>query len=186
MMPGANIASTVACESEAACATAPAREVLDRVVPDKLWVTTDPVNPSTQNGARRALQRRNDPKLRHASTSESSKIFPDHSTADLAASVHRKFSLSALRFLHVQTLKKAYSAAHSFPHKNALRTDDLSQEEIAQVIHAASTAFGHAVLMTLECRRAPFAGVLNFPVGVRPPQAGLCLQSAQPRVGGEK
>jgi site-specific recombinase XerD len=57
--------------------------------------------------------------------------------------------LCALRFFYIQTLKKSWSIADTpYPKRHRLPTI-LSQEEVAQLIDAAPTAFYRTVLMTL-------------------------------------
>jgi site-specific recombinase XerD len=58
--------------------------------------------------------------------------------------------LSALRFFYIKTLKKAWSVAETpCPKKQRRLPTILSQEEIARLIDAASTAFHRTLLMTL-------------------------------------
>jgi site-specific recombinase XerD len=58
--------------------------------------------------------------------------------------------LSALRFFYIQTLKKPWSVADTpYPKKNHHLPAILSQEEVAQIIDAASTPFHRTLLMTL-------------------------------------
>ena len=58
--------------------------------------------------------------------------------------------LCALRFLYIQTLKKPWSIADTpYPKKRYRLPTILSQEEIAQLIDAAPTAFYRTLLMTL-------------------------------------
>lgn len=58
--------------------------------------------------------------------------------------------LCALRFFYIQTLKKPWSIADTpYPKKAHHLPTILSQEEVAQLIDAAPTAFYRTVLMTL-------------------------------------
>ncbi|HTF23657.1 MAG TPA: phage integrase N-terminal SAM-like domain-containing protein [Candidatus Limnocylindria bacterium] len=58
--------------------------------------------------------------------------------------------LAALRFFYTKTLKKGWSIAETpYPKKNHRLPTILSQEEVAQLIDAASTLFHRTVLMTL-------------------------------------
>ena len=58
--------------------------------------------------------------------------------------------LCALRFFYIQTLKKPWSIADTpYPKKRHRLPTILSQEEVAQLIDAAPTAFYRTVLMTL-------------------------------------
>ena len=58
--------------------------------------------------------------------------------------------LAALRFFYVKTLKKGWSIAETpYPKKTRRLPTILSQEEVAQLIDAASTAFHRTLLMTL-------------------------------------
>src|SRR5262244_2495662 len=58
--------------------------------------------------------------------------------------------LCALRFLYIQTLKKPWSIADTpYPKKTHRLPTILSQEEVAQLIDAASTSFYRTILMTL-------------------------------------
>jgi integrase len=58
--------------------------------------------------------------------------------------------LCALRFFYIQTLKKAWSIADTpYPKKTHRLPTILSQEEVAQLIDAAPTAFYRTILMTL-------------------------------------
>ena len=58
--------------------------------------------------------------------------------------------LCGLRFFYIQTLKKPWSIADTPFLKKAHRLPTiLSQEEVAQLIDAASTPFHHTILMTL-------------------------------------
>src|SRR5215471_18549982 len=64
--------------------------------------------------------------------------------------------LCALRFFYIQTLKKPWSIADTpYPKKTHRLPPILSQEEVAQLIDAASTPFHRTLLMTL------YAGVRN-------------------------
>ena len=69
--------------------------------------------------------------------------------------------LAALRFFYIKTLKKAWSIAETpYPKKTHHLPTILSQEEVAQLIDAASTPFHRTVLMTLYAtglRRAELA-----------------------------
>jgi hypothetical protein len=47
--------------------------------------------------------------------------------------------LAALRFFYTKTLKKVWSVADSLPEKDHCLPTILSQEEVAQLIDAAST-----------------------------------------------
>src|SRR5690348_16620194 len=56
----------------------------------------------------------------------------------------------ALRFLYIQTLKRPWSIADTpYPKKRHCLPTILSQEEVAQLIDAAPTAFYRTLLMTL-------------------------------------
>jgi site-specific recombinase XerD len=58
--------------------------------------------------------------------------------------------LCALRFFYIQTLKKPWSIAGTpYPKKAHRLPTILSQEEVAQLIDAASTPFHRTLLMTL-------------------------------------
>jgi integrase/recombinase XerD len=58
--------------------------------------------------------------------------------------------LAALRFFYTKTLKKAWSTAETpYPKKAHRLPTILSQEEVAQLIDAASTPFHRTLLMTL-------------------------------------
>ena len=58
--------------------------------------------------------------------------------------------LAALRFFYIKTLKKAWSVAETpYPKKSYRLPTVLSQEEVAQLIDAASTPFHRTLLMTL-------------------------------------
>jgi site-specific recombinase XerD len=58
--------------------------------------------------------------------------------------------LSALRFFYAKTLKKGWSIAETpYPKKDHRLPAILSQEEVAQLIDAASTLFHRTLLMTL-------------------------------------
>ena len=58
--------------------------------------------------------------------------------------------LCALRFFYIQTLKKPWSVAETpYPKKAHRLPTILSQEEVAQLIDAASTPFHRTLLMTL-------------------------------------
>ncbi len=58
--------------------------------------------------------------------------------------------LCALRFFYIQTLKKPWSVADTpYPKKAHCLPTILSQEEVAQLIDAASTPFHRTLLMTL-------------------------------------
>jgi site-specific recombinase XerD len=58
--------------------------------------------------------------------------------------------LAALRFFYCKTLKKGWSIAESpYPKKGHRLPAILSQEEVAQLIQAASTSFHRTLLMTL-------------------------------------
>jgi site-specific recombinase XerD len=58
--------------------------------------------------------------------------------------------LAALRFFYTKTLKKAWSIAETpYPKKSHRLPTILSQEEVAQLIDAASTPFHRTLLMTL-------------------------------------
>src|SRR6201987_860159 len=58
--------------------------------------------------------------------------------------------LSALRFLYIKTLKKAWSVAETpYPKKNYRLPTILSQEQVARLIDAARTPFHRTLLMTL-------------------------------------
>src|ERR1700731_4784575 len=58
--------------------------------------------------------------------------------------------LSALRFFYTKTLKKAWSVAETpYPKKQRRIPTILSQEEVARLIDAASTAFHRTLLVTL-------------------------------------
>src|SRR5215831_16520084 len=58
--------------------------------------------------------------------------------------------LAALRFFYVKTLKKSWSIAETPYPKQAVHLPTvLSQEEVAQLINAASTSYHRTLLMTL-------------------------------------
>ena len=58
--------------------------------------------------------------------------------------------LAALRFFYCKTLKRAWSIADTpYPKKDHRLPAILSQEEVAQLIQAASTSFHRTLLMTL-------------------------------------
>ena len=58
--------------------------------------------------------------------------------------------LAALRFFYCKTLKRAWSIAETpYPKKDHRLPAILSQEEVAQLIQAASTSFHRTLLMTL-------------------------------------
>jgi integrase/recombinase XerD len=58
--------------------------------------------------------------------------------------------LCALRFFYIQTLKRPWSIAETpYPKKSHRLPTILSQEEVAQLIDAASTPFHRTLLMTL-------------------------------------
>ena len=58
--------------------------------------------------------------------------------------------LCALRFFHIQTLKRPWSIADTpYPKKVHRLPTILSQEEVAQLIDAACTPFRRTILMTL-------------------------------------
>ena len=58
--------------------------------------------------------------------------------------------LAALRFFYTKTLKKAWSITETpYPKKSHRLPTILSQEEVAQLIDAASTLFHRTLLMTL-------------------------------------
>jgi site-specific recombinase XerC len=58
--------------------------------------------------------------------------------------------LCALRFFHIQTLKRTWSIADTpYPKKRYRLPTILSQEEVAQLIDAAPTPFYRTILMTL-------------------------------------
>ena len=58
--------------------------------------------------------------------------------------------LAALRFFYTKTLKKGWSIADTpYPKKDHRLPAILSQEEVAQLIEAASTSFHRTLLMTL-------------------------------------
>ena len=58
--------------------------------------------------------------------------------------------LAALRFFYTKTLKKCWSIAETpYPKKDHRLPTILSQEEVAQLIDAASTVFHRTLLMTL-------------------------------------
>src|SRR6202035_5286660 len=58
--------------------------------------------------------------------------------------------LAALRFFYSKTLKKGWSIAETpYPKKDHRLPAILSQEEVAQLIQAASTSFHRTLLMTL-------------------------------------
>src|SRR5260370_13219470 len=71
--------------------------------------------------------------------------------------------LAALRFFYCKTLKRAWSIAETPCPKKAHRLPAiLSQEEIAQLIDAASTAFHRTLLMTLYATGARNAEVTHL------------------------
>jgi len=58
--------------------------------------------------------------------------------------------LAALRFFYTKTLRRAWSVADTpYPKRSHRLPAILSQEEVAQLIDAASTAFHRTLLMTL-------------------------------------
>ena len=58
--------------------------------------------------------------------------------------------LAALRFFYTKTLKKSWSIAETpYPKRDHRQPEILSQEEVAQLIDAASTPFHRTLLMTL-------------------------------------
>src|ERR1700687_1845403 len=58
--------------------------------------------------------------------------------------------LAALRFFYTKTLRRAWSVAETpYPKKDHRLPAILSQEEVAQLIQAASTSFHRTLLMTL-------------------------------------
>ena len=67
--------------------------------------------------------------------------------------------LCGLRFFYIQTLKKPWSIADTpYPKKSHHLPTILSQEEVAQLIDAASTPFHHTILMTLYAQAPANAG----------------------------
>jgi integrase/recombinase XerD len=71
--------------------------------------------------------------------------------------------LAALRFFYCKTLKRAWSIAETpYPKKDHRLPAILSQEEIAQLIDAASTAFHRTLLMTLYATGARNAEVTHL------------------------
>jgi hypothetical protein len=64
--------------------------------------------------------------------------------------------LCALRFFYIQTLKKPWSIADTpYPKKNHRLPTILSQEEVAQLIDAASTPFHRTLLMPIGSGSRP-------------------------------
>jgi integrase/recombinase XerD len=71
--------------------------------------------------------------------------------------------LAALRFFYCKTLRRAWSVADTpYPKKNHRLPTILSQEEVAQLIQAASTSFHRTVLMTLYATGARNAEVTRL------------------------
>src|SRR5438046_6459874 len=73
--------------------------------------------------------------------------------------------LAALRFFYCKTLRRAWSIADTpYPKKNHRLPTILSQEEVAQLIQAASTSFHRTLLMTLYATGARNAEVTHLKV----------------------
>ncbi len=73
--------------------------------------------------------------------------------------------LAALRFFYCKTLKRAWSIADTpYPKKDHRLPAILSQEEVAQLIAAASTAFHRTLLLTLYATGARNAEVTHLKV----------------------
>jgi len=71
--------------------------------------------------------------------------------------------LAALRFFYTKTLRRAWSVADTpYPKRSHRLPAILSQEEVAQLIDAASTAFHHMLLMTLYATGARNAEVTRL------------------------
>ena len=71
--------------------------------------------------------------------------------------------LAALRFFYTKTLRRAWSVADTpYPKRSHRLPAILSQEEVAQLIDAASTAFHRALLMTLYATGARNAEVTRL------------------------
>jgi integrase/recombinase XerD len=70
---------------------------------------------------------------------------------------------AALRFFYTKTLKKGWSIAETpYPKKDHRLPTILSQEEVAQLIDAASTVFHRTLLMTLYATGARNAEVTRL------------------------
>ncbi len=77
---------------------------------------------------------------------DQAQLFPVQKLSPGTVTNHR----CALRFFYIQTLKKPWSIADTpYPKKRHRLPTILSQEEVAQLIAAAPTAFYRTVLMTL-------------------------------------
>ena len=71
--------------------------------------------------------------------------------------------LAALRFFYTKTLRRAWSVADTpYPKRSHRLPAILSQEEVAQLIDAASTAFHRTILMTLYATGARNAEVTRL------------------------
>ena len=71
--------------------------------------------------------------------------------------------LAALRFFYCKTLRRTWSIADTpYPKKNHRLPTILSQEEVAQLIQAASTSFHRTLLMTLYATGARNAEVTHL------------------------
>jgi integrase/recombinase XerD len=71
--------------------------------------------------------------------------------------------LAALRFFYTKTLRRAWSVADTpYPKRSHRLPTILSQEEVAQLIDAASTAFHRTLLMTLYATGARNAEVTRL------------------------
>ncbi len=74
--------------------------------------------------------------------------------------------LCALRFFYIQTLKKPWSIADTpYPKKNHRLPTILCQEEVAQLIDAASTPFHRTLLMTLYATGIRNAELTRLKIG---------------------
>ena len=74
--------------------------------------------------------------------------------------------LAALRFFYSKTLKKGWSIAETpYPKKDHRLPAILSQEEVAQLIQAASTSFHRTLLMTLYATGARNAELTRLKFG---------------------
>src|SRR5499425_679334 len=74
--------------------------------------------------------------------------------------------LAALRFFYIKTLKKAWSVAETpYPKKSHRLPAVLSQEEVAQLIDAASTPFHRTLLITLYATGLRCAELTQLKVG---------------------
>ena len=74
--------------------------------------------------------------------------------------------LAALRFFYSKTLKKGWSIAETpYPKRTPRLPEILSQEEVAQLIEAASTPFHRTMLMTLYATGARNAELTHLKFG---------------------